>query len=127
MNDYQFRAAMRDQEINRIKLRKDKQSKCLHARGGILYSSYENNRAFCFLKLPTGETIGTCLYCQKIISSIDPRDREIYLDAIEKLNKTHPVSNGMIAESGQFLVQDNPEDKLFKQLARFTPEEKERI
>lgn len=119
-NERQFREQSRQIELDLIKARKARQTQCYHAKGGGLVFSSSRNNAFCFLKLPTGEVVGACLYCQKKISSIDPRDREIFTDALAKCKTTIP-------ESGQYLDHLDATDKLFKQLTRFTPEEKEEI
>lgn len=119
MNEYQLRSQMRDLEIQRIKARKARQNSCLHRKGGDL-GAWTNYDAFCFLKLPTGEVVGTCLYCQKTISSIDPADKVLFDAALSKVREAIP-------ESGQFLDHLSFEDKLFGQLSRYTPEEKDRI
>lgn len=118
--DRQLRDANRDLALTLLKRRKNEQYRCRHAKGGSLSLATDTDTAFCFLKLCTGEIVGTCLYCQKIISSIDPRDKEIFHNAFMKSTNT-------MAEMGQLLEGEKYEDKLFKQLARQTPDEKEQI
>jgi hypothetical protein len=115
MNERALRDSQRESEIQRIKRRKDRQIQCGHRKSetGI---HVNGTLAFHFLKLPTGETIGVCPYCQKIISDIDPSDKKWFSQPTDIANR---------AESIQFLPDDD--DKLFKQLTRYTPEEKDRI
>jgi hypothetical protein len=114
-----MRSTMRESVLAKLKAEKNKQAVCSHRRS--LSGSSEDYKpcsAFCFLKLPTGEIVGCCLYCRKIISSIDPKDKDIFQEAFS--------SNGRdMAQSGQTLAEDD--NQLFGQLARYTPEERTRI
>ena len=119
MNEKYLRDQLRDIEILKIKNRKNRQSNCSHLKGSSsdLTCGYGKDLAFHLLKLPTGEIVGVCPYCQKLISSIDPSDAKFF----EGISPGQTTNAGV----GQFLPDDD--DKLFKQLARYTPEEKDRI
>jgi len=102
------RKQMRAQQLNQLRNAKLQQRNCEHEQG---QTGDERNgkSAFHFLKLPTGEWIGVCSYCRKIISSTDPRDQKFFLK-----------KSGRPAESGQFPLMDPIE----AQLARRSPDER---
>jgi hypothetical protein len=116
MNEKSLRDGIRDIEIHKIKLRQARQKECLHRQSEPTADSPK--RAFHCLKLPTGEIVGVCPYCLKLISNIDPADK-YYFENIAYFEK--------MPESGQFLDHLPNGEKLIRQLARQTPEEKDRI
>ena len=123
-NELNFKKSLREINLQRLRLLKKNQDKCPHLTGQDYHPGvgpgYSRNLwyAFSFLKLPTGEVVGVCKYCQKRISSIDPADKELF-------QKTFTHTNEIMAESGQFLKKDKIQ--VFGQLARFTPEDQTRI
>lgn len=125
MNDDSIRSVMRDNALKILKRQKDQQNFCEHrygsGPGGTSYrfSGNVRNSGFCYLKLPTGETIGVCLACQKLISSTNPEDEKFFTT----LNKQYATV--VMPESIQ---ADIPEDeKFFAQIARLPAEEQKRI
>lgn len=72
-----------------------------------------------FLKVPTGEIVGVCLNCQKVISSIDPDDRKFF----DTLNSKYATV--VMPESCQLLLEDD--NQFWGQIARFTSEDRLRI
>lgn len=107
-NQKNARRQMRQQQLNLLRNQKAQQKLCEHEQG---QTGDERNgkSAFHFLKLCTGEWIGVCSYCRKIISSNDPRDTKFFLK-----------KSGRPAESGQFTLNDSLE----AQLARRSPDER---
>ena len=105
------RKQMRQQQITMLRNQKLQQKLCEHEQG---QTGDERNgkSAFHFLKLPTGEWIGICSYCRKVISSVDPRDAKFF-----------QKKSGRPAECGQFMTSDPIE----AQLARRTPDERAAI
>ena len=112
------RKPMRKAMLDLLRNEKKHQDSCPHSKG-VELSSFQPD-AFCFLKLPTGEMIGVCLYCRKIISSIDPADNELFRTAL-KWSRNTP------AEAIQFLSDKPKDEQLFRQLERYTPDEQNRI
>lgn len=106
------RKAQKEIEINKIKARKREQKYCDH-ESGQKGKNRNGEGAFFGLKLSTGETIGVCVYCQGVISSINP-DHQKHFRKI----------NGTVAEAGQFSGLTDP---IKSQLARLNPEERERV
>jgi hypothetical protein len=102
------RKQMRQQQLNQLRSAKLQQKNCEHEQG---QTGDERNgkSAFHFLKLPTGEWIGICSYCRKVISSTDPRDARFF-----------QKKSGRPAEAGQFMLTDPIE----AQLARRSPDER---
>jgi hypothetical protein len=105
------RKQMRAQQVGLLRKQKLTQKMCEHEQG---QTGDERNgkSAFHFLKLPTGEWIGICSYCQKTISSVDPRDAKFF-----------QKKSGRPAEAGQFMLTDPIE----AQLARRSPDERAAI
>lgn len=108
-NIKQGREAQRKIEIFKIKNLRRRQKDCEHEVG-------QNGRkrlgegAFCGLRLCTGETIGVCQYCQKIISSANP-EHQIFFRKI----------NGEVASSNQITGLIDPQKA---QLARLGEDER---
>jgi hypothetical protein len=99
-------------QINQLRNRKRQQRFCGHEVGQT--GRYKNGEgAFCCLKLPTGEIVGVCQYCQMVISSANPEHQKFF-------QKT----NGTVAQSGQV---EGLIDPIKSQLARLTPEQRERV
>lgn len=132
MSHNPFRDQGRENALRILKLKKDQQNACEHRYGAgpqIQGAGYKpkdiyrwdnpKDSGFCLLKLPTGEIIGVCLNCQKVISSIDPQDAKHFRST--GCNSATVV----LPESGQSPIPE--EDKFFAQIARFTPEEQKRI
>ena len=109
----QAREQQRGIEIFKLKNKKRQQRLCEHEQGQT--GSERNGKgAFNMLRLPTGETIGVCTYCQKVISSANPDDQKFFRKA-----------GGTMAESGQltqYIV-----DPIKAQLARLGVDERARV
>jgi hypothetical protein len=67
----QMRRQARDQRLGKIA----EQDSCPHLQGSSPMSAETtgNKSSFCLLKLPTGEVIGVCSNCQKVISNRHPK------------------------------------------------------
>lgn len=67
----QMRRQARDQRLAKIA----EQDSCPHLQGSSPLSAETtgNKSSFCLLRLPTGETIGVCSNCQKVISDRHPK------------------------------------------------------
>lgn len=99
-------------QITQLRNKKRQQRFCGHEVGQT-GKTKNGEGAFCCLKLPTGETIGVCQYCQMVISSANP-DHQRYFQKI----------NGTVAVSGQ---AEGMIDPIKAQLARLTPEQREKV
>lgn len=111
-NKRMAREQIRKQELGKLKNAKRKQKDCPHEQG---QTGDERNgkSAFNFLKLPTGEWIGVCTYCQYVASSLRPSDKKFF-----------QKRSGRPAEAGMPVIPDDP---LSAQLARFSPDEQKEI
>ena len=107
----QSRAQIRQIQLNILRNAKIEQKNCQHEQGQT-GSKRNGEGAFNLLKLPTGEVIGICTYCRKTISSNDPRHAKYF-----------QKRGGSMAESGQFMLSD----PLESQLARLSPDEREKV
>jgi hypothetical protein len=105
------RQVQRSIEINKLKNRKRTQRFCEHEQGQN-GTDRNGKAAFHCLKLCTGELIGICTYCFKVISSVNPEDTKYFRKR-----------SGAIAESGQFIMAD----PIKAQLARLSPDERARV
>lgn len=108
----QARESQRNQQIAMIKNTRRRQRQCGHEEGQQ-GRTRSGNGAFFGLKLPTGETVGVCCYCQAVISSANP-DHHKYFQKI----------NGTVAEAGQVGGLNDP---VKAQLARLGPDERARV
>lgn len=99
------------QQLAKIASEKNQQDNCPHEQGQT-GDDRNGKSAFNFLKLPTGEWIGICTYCRKIVSNLDPRDQRFFVKR-----------SGRPAESGQFSLQ-NPVEAA---LARLTPDKRAEV
>lgn len=110
---------IRDAQLRSLASKKRWQEICPHQLGqdGVASNSPENS-SFCFCVLPTGETVGICLHCQKIISSIDPDDELIIRTAWGNSGDTS-------GSAGQFLLADD--EQFFAQAERLSPEERDNL
>lgn len=108
------RKQQKDQQIQTLKIKKRQQRHCPHEIGQT-GNKRLGEGAFCLLRLPTGETIGVCTYCQMVISSANP-------DHIKYFNNK---VGGTMAESGQFTAYITDPTKA--QLARLSPDERARV
>ena len=106
------REAQRKIEIFKIKNLRRQQKNCQHEVGQTGRNRLGEG-AFCGLKLSTGETIGVCQYCQKVISSLNPDDQKYFRQI-----------NGTVAQSGQ---TEGLLDPINAQLARFGEDERKKI
>ena len=106
------REAQRKIEIFKLKNAARQKKYCRHEVGQT--GRHRNgDGAFCGLKLPTGEVIGVCMYCQKVISSANP-DHQKFFQQI----------NGTVAEAGQ---TSGIADPVKAQLARLGEDERKRV
>jgi len=106
-----LRGDQRNIEIFKLKNRKRQQKFCDHEIGQTGRKRLGEG-AFNMLKLPTGETIGVCTYCQMVISSANPDHTRFFKKA-----------GGTLAEAGQF----NLNDPIKAQLARLGDDERKRV
>ncbi len=102
---------LRDIEHNKLRRATAMQAACEHEQG-MTGDERNGKGAFACLKLPTGELIGVCMYCQKVISSVNP-----------KHGKYFRKKSGRVAEAGQFMLNDPIESAL----ARLTEEDKAKV
>ncbi len=109
----QARAQQRQQQIFVLKNKKRQQRLCQHEIGQTGRKRLGEG-AFNMLKLPTGEIIGVCTYCQMVISSINPDHTKFFQQA-----------GGTMAESGQ--LTQYVTDPIKAQLARLGPDERARV
>jgi len=110
--DAKLREDQKQIELNKLRAAKRRQKFCEHEVGQT--GSHRNGMgAFCGLKLPTGEMIAVCQYCQMVISSANPEHQKLF----RKLN-------GTPAESGQ---TEGLMDLEKAQLARLTPDQREKV
>lgn len=106
------REAQRNIQIATLKSRKRQQRFCEHEVGQT--GRHRNGEgAFCALKLPTGEMIGVCQYCQMVISSANPEHQKFFRKV-----------NGTPAEAGQ---AEGLIDPVKAQLARLTPDQRAKV
>ena len=112
-NRKQQREAQRKIEIFKIRNQRLNQKNCDHEVGQT-GRKRNGEGAFCGLKLCTGETIGVCMYCQKVISSADPEDQKYF----RKIN-------GTVAQSGS--LSDGVIDPVKAQLARLSPDKRAKV
>jgi hypothetical protein len=109
----QAKEQQRNIEIFKLKNKKRQQRLCEHEQGQT-GNRRSGEGAFNLLKLPTGEIIGVCTYCQMVISSVNPDHQKFFRKA-----------GGTAAESGQltqYIV-----DPIKAQLARLGPDERARV
>jgi len=110
--DNKLRGDQRNIEIMKLKNNKRRQRFCEHEVGQS--GRHRNGEgAFCGLKLPTGEMIGVCQYCQMVISSANPEHQKFF----RKIN-------GTPAEAGQ---TEGILDPVKAQLARLSPDQREKV
>ena len=102
---------LRNIEHGKLRRAKMLQNSCEHEQG-MTGDERNGKGSFACLKLPTGETIGVCFYCQKVISSVNP-----------KHGKYFRKKSGRVAEAGQFMLMDPVESAL----ARLSVEERDRV
>lgn len=108
------RKQQRDQQIQTLKMKKRQQRYCQHEIGQT-GTKRTGEGAFNLLKLPTGETIGVCTYCQKVISSLNPDHIQYFRSKV----------GGTMAEAGQ--LTEFISDPIKAQLARLGPDERARV
>lgn len=110
-NEEALKESSRQQMLAQLKGEKIRQNDCPHEQG---QTGDERNgkSAFNFLKLPTGEWIGICTYCRKIVSSLDPRDQKFFVK-----------KSGRPAEAGQFPCPD----PVKAALARLSPDKQKEV
>lgn len=108
----QAKKQMQEIQINKLRTKKRQQRYCDHEIGQS-GNRRSGEGAFCGLRLPTGETIGVCQYCQMVISSANPEHQKFF----KKMN-------GTVAESGQVSGLLDP---LNAQLARLSPDHRARV
>jgi len=106
------RQAQRKIEVFKIKNLRRQQSSCDHEVGQT-GRKRNGEGAFCGLKLCTGETIGICMYCQMVISSINPEHQKYF----KKIN-------GTVAQSGQI---EGMSDPITAQLARLSEDQQKKV
>ena len=106
------REQQRKIEIFKIKNLRRQQKNCQHEVGQTGRKRLGEG-AFCGLKLPTGETIGICQYCQMIISSENPEHQKYFRQI-----------NGTVAHSGQ---ADGITDPIKARLARLSEDERAKV
>ena len=99
------------QQLAKLAGEKIQQDNCPHEQGQT-GDDRNGKSAFNFLKLPTGEWIGICTYCRKIVSNLDPRDQKFFVKR-----------SGRPAEAGQFACQ-NPIEAA---LARLSPDKRKEV
>jgi len=108
----QLRQDQRNIQIATLRAKKRSQRFCEHEVGQT--GRHRNGEgAFCGLKLPTGEVIGVCQYCQMVISSSNPEHARYF----RKLN-------GTVAEAGQ---AEGILDPVKAQLARLSPDQRAKV
>lgn len=111
-NEESFRKAAREAaEATRRNL-KINQDHCPHVKG-LGGTEPGSSSSFWIHRLDTGETIGICSFCQKVISSLVPEDQSYF----RKAGNNSPSSAGQ----RQFF------DPLKVQTARFSEEERKDI
>jgi len=103
--------ALRDIELFKIKNAKRQQAICEHEQGQT-GSKRLGEGAFCLWKASTGEVIGICTYCQKVISSTNPLHEKYFRKR-----------GGTLAEAGQSTLND----PIAAQLARLSPDDREKV
>lgn len=111
-NDEAFRKAAREAAQATKRNLKLIQDGCPHVKG-LGGTEPGSSSSFWIHRLDTGETVGICSYCQKVISSLNPADQIFF----RKAGNNSPSSAGQ----RQFF------DPLKAQTARFSEEEKEEI
>lgn len=111
-NQKQAKEQLRKQELQKLNNARAKQRNCPHEQG---QTGDERNgkSSFNFLKLPTGEWVGICTYCQYVASSLRPSDAKFF-----------QKRSGRPAESGMPIIPDDP---IQAQLSRFSPDEQKTI
>lgn len=108
------RQQQRDQQVQTLKIKRHQQRMCQHEIGQT-GTKRTGEGAFNLLKLPTGELIGVCTYCQKVISSLNPDHIKYFRSKV----------GGTMAESGQ--LTEFITDPIKAQLARLSPDEREKV
>lgn len=107
-----LRGDQRNIQIAQLRNKKRRERFCGHEVGQT--GRYKNGEgAFCCLKLPTGEVIGVCQYCQMVISSTNPEHQKFF-----------QLTNGTVAQSGQ---AEGLIDPIKAQLARLTPDQRVKV
>jgi len=110
--DEQLRQDQRNIQIATLKSKKRTQRFCEHEVGQT--GRHRNGEgAFCALKLPTGEMIAVCQYCQMVISSANPEHYKYFRKV-----------GGTPAEAGQ---TEGSLDPVKAQLARLTPDQRAKV
>lgn len=82
LNEETMRANMRESEKNRKRQVQFDQENCVHKKGANPLSARIDFQDSSFAKhrLDTGEIIGICTNCTKVISSLNPDDRKWFQD-----------------------------------------------
>jgi hypothetical protein len=110
--DAKLREDQKKIQITILRNKKIQQRMCEHEVGQT--GRHRNGEgAFCCLKLPTGEMIGVCQYCQMVISSTNPEHQRFFRKA-----------NGTPAQSGQ---SEGIVDPIKAQLARLGPDQQAKV
>jgi tRNA A37 threonylcarbamoyladenosine synthetase subunit TsaC/SUA5/YrdC len=108
-NEEEFRRLGREQEAFKKQNREWAQRLCAHRIGAGGPKPGENNSGFWIHRTDTGETIGICCSCQKVISSLNPEDAPLFAGSANV-----PSSAGQRSFYNAFEAQ----------IARLTPEER---
>jgi hypothetical protein len=111
-NDRQLKAVSREGELNKLRIKKRQQHYCEH-KSGQNGRQRRGESAFFPMKLCTGEVIAVCCYCQKVISSINPKHEKFWKDITYTL-----------AESGQI---SGLQDPIEAALGRLVGDEQDRV
>ncbi len=106
------RLQQRKIEVFKIKNLRRQQANCDHEVGQT-GRKRNGEGAFAGLKLCTGETIGVCFYCGKVISSLNPEHQKYF----RKIN-------GTVAQSGMI---EGIADPIKAQLSRLSEDEQKKV
>ena len=112
-NEEEFRRGIREQERRKKDSEKASQDACTHEKGSTGSFSYGES-AFWVLTLDTGETIGVCSQCQKVITSLNPEHVKFF----------RMKGSNQPAHAGRGRMFLNP---LKAQTARLAPDERAEI
>jgi hypothetical protein len=103
-NEQQLKQASREGELNKIRMKKRQQHFCDHEIGQTGRKRLGEG-AFFPMKMATGEVIAVCCYCQKVISSINPKHEKFWKKV-----------GGTMGEAGQISGLNDPIEAALQRL-----------